>query len=208
MEKTIGFLFFKDMEELDFAGPWEIFGIWQKQFNGPRLITVSEIAGEVICAKGLKTSADFNFENCPDLDILLVPGGWGTRSQVNNPKLIDFIRKRSERCEYVLSVCTGALLLQKAELLDNKKATTHWSSLDKLREFKLTTVSEERFVHDGKIWTSAGISAGIDMALAFVTHYVGEELAGKIQFQVEYYPADIRYGKLDQSKDAPGYLKN
>ncbi|MDR3478929.1 MAG: DJ-1/PfpI family protein [Gammaproteobacteria bacterium] len=207
MPKTVGFLLFNDIEELDFVGPWEIFSIWSKTFDGPKTITVSQNSGEIVCAKGLKIISQYSFSNCPSFDVLVVPGGWGTRAQAENAVLIDFIRERSKHCKYILGVCTGAFLLQKAGLLDHKQATTHWRSLERLRLFEQTRVQEKRFVQDGNLWTSAGISAGIDMSLAYIAHVGGDELAGKIQFNAEYYPLDIRYGSLHRSNEAPQYLK-
>ena len=206
MPKTIGFLLFDDVEELDFVGPWEIFSIWNHAFDGPNTITVSQRGGEIVCAKGLKVISEFDFSQCPPLDILVIPGGQGTRAEVQNTVLIDFIRERAKQCEHILSVCTGAFLLQSAGLLDNKKATTHWRSLDRLREFKQITVEEKRFIQDGNLWTSAGISAGIDMALAYIAHVAGPDLAGKIQFNAEYYPLPTRYGSMHLSEEAPHYL--
>jgi transcriptional regulator GlxA family with amidase domain len=107
----------------------------------------------------------------------------------------------------VLSVCTGAFILQAAGLLKGKKATTHWRSLDRLREFQEVSVIEERFVRDGNIWTAAGISAGIDLALAFVADQAGKEVAGKVQLHAEYYPDNTKYGSAHLAPEAPDYIK-
>jgi transcriptional regulator GlxA family with amidase domain len=132
----------------------------------------------------------------------------GTRKEVNNLVLEGFIATQSRKCKAVLSVCTGAFLLHKAGLLSGKKATTHWNSLDRLRSLGDVTVIEERFVRDGNIWTSAGVSAGIDLMLAFIADFAGDETAGKVQFAAEYYPSGQRYGSPYISSMAPGYLKN
>lgn len=205
---SIGFLLFHEVEELDFVGPWEMIGIWGRMFDGPKkIITVSQHGGEIKCSKGLVIKVDNSFSNCPKLDCLVVPGGWGTRAEVNNSVLINFIRTTTVNCSHVLSICTGAFLLQSAGLLDNKRATTHWKSLARLRAFKLTTVVEERIVKDGNILTSAGISAGIDMTLKFISEVAGEETASKVQLQAEYYPSGKVYGNVFQQPEVPSYLK-
>ncbi len=207
MSDTFGFLMFNDVEELDVVGPWEVISIWSKNFNGPKkVITVSQTAGAIHCARGLQIISEYDFTNCPKLDYLLVPGGWGERSESSNEKLVNFIRTTGNQCKAVLSVCTGALLLQAAGLLDGKKATTHWKSLERLRKFDKTTVVEKRWVKDGNIWSAAGVSSGIDLALALIADVAGEETAGQIQFYIEYYPPQKRYGKKHLSKDAPKYL--
>jgi transcriptional regulator GlxA family with amidase domain len=121
--------------------------------------------------------------------------------------LIRFIEEQARNCRAVLSVCTGSFMLHRAGLLSGKKATTHWGSLDRLRALGDVKVVEERFVRDGKIWSSAGISAGIDLMLAVIADIAGEEVAGKVQFRTEYYPSGTRYGTADKSEEAPDYLK-
>jgi len=204
---TFGFLLFPDLEELDFVGPWEIINVWRMFFGGPECVTVSENGGVVACAKGLKVFADYNFENCPRLDYLLIPGGRGTRTEVNNKKLIEFVQAQSLNCKHITSVCTGSFILQAAGLLKERKATTHWGSLDRLRSFEDVRVDEKRFVRDGNIWTAAGVSAGIDLALALVAEEAGEEIAGEVQFYVEYYPSQKRYGSAHKGDKSPAYLK-
>ena len=203
-----GFLLFPDLEELDFVGPWEIIGVWGEIFEGPEhRLTVSQSLEEVKCAKGLRIVPDYSFDTCPPLDYLLVPGGWGTRKEVANGELLEFVKRQFGSCKHVLSVCTGAFILQAAGLLKGKKATTHWRSLDRLRNFQDVTVMEQRFVRDGNIWTAAGISAGIDLALAFVAEQAGEEIAGKVQLSAEYYPNNAKYGSAHLTQEAPDYVK-
>lgn len=208
MPAIIGFLVFPDLEELDLVGPLEALSVWKKHFNGPeKIVIISQKLGVVKCVNGLKIIPDHDFSDCPVLDYLVVPGGMGTRTEVNNEKLIKFIRDVSKNCKAVLSVCTGAFLLQAAGLLEGKKATTHWASLNRLRAFEKTTVIEERVIQDGNIWSSSGVSSGIDLALAFIAHIAGEEVAGKVQKYMEYYPSPKRYGDFHNAKDAPQYLK-
>ncbi len=208
MPITIGFLLFNGVEELDFVGPYEAMSVWKKHYNGPEnIVIISQEVGVIIGTNGLPMTTTHNFSNFPKLDYLVVPGGMGTRAEVNNEKLISFIRDVSKNCKAILSVCTGAFLLQAAGLLDGKKATTHWASLNRLRAFDKTIVIEERVIKDGNIWSSSGVSSGIDLALEFIAHTSGEEVAGKVQSYMEYYPSHKRYGNFHHSKDAPQYLK-
>jgi transcriptional regulator GlxA family with amidase domain len=171
-------------------------------------LTISQSGAEVQCAKGLRIVPDYSFDSCPPLDYLLIPGGWGTRKEVANKELLQFVKKQADSCKQVLSVCTGAFILQAAGLLKGKRATTHWRSLERLREFQEVTVMEQRFVRDGNIWTAAGISAGIDLALAFVADQAGEEIAGKVQLFAEYYPDNVKYGSAHLTHEAPVYAKS
>ena len=205
---NFGFLIFPDVEELDVIGPWEMIGMWGRMFDGPEnRLMVAQSDDPIACAKGLLIHPHVSFEQCPHLDFLLVPGGQGTRKEVDNRVMIEFISKQAKDCRGILSVCTGTFLLHRAGLLSGKKATTHWNSLDRLRALGDVTVIEDRIVHDGNIWTSAGVSSGIDLSLAFISDIAGEETAGKVQFAVEYYPSQKRYGVSYQNQAAPQYLK-
>lgn len=203
---TCGFLIFDDVEELDFVGPWEIFAMWAKLADGPRCVTVGETDAALTCSKGLRVIPEHAFADCPALDYLLVPGGWGTRTQVDNPALVDFIRRRAADCSQVLSVCTGAFLLHAAGLLSGRRATTHWRSLERLRGLGDVEVREQRWVRDDWIWTAAGISAGMDMALAFIADQAGPQVAGQVQLATEYYPAGTRYGDAHHALGLPAYI--
>jgi transcriptional regulator GlxA family with amidase domain len=206
---NFGFLLFPDAEELDLVGPWEIINVWRKIAGGPeQCLTISETGGEVRFAKGMRIVADCSFDDCPQLDYLLIPGGQGTRREVSNTKLLEFVRKQAASCKEVLSVCTGSFILQAAGLLEGKRATTHWGSLERLRALPDVTVTEKRFTRDGHVWTAAGVSAGIDLALALVAEEAGEEVAGEVQLYAEYYPGDKRYGEAHLNPQAPEYLKS
>jgi transcriptional regulator GlxA family with amidase domain len=205
---TFGVLIFPDVEELDFVGPWEMLRAWSRFLKGPEdCLIIAQSRQPVRCANGLSVNPDVSFEECPDLDFLLVPGGMGTHQEVDNPVLIEFIAKQAEHCQAVLSVCTGAFLLHRAGLLTGRKATTHWGSLDRLRALGDVEVVEERIVNDGEIWSSAGVSAGIDLMLAFIASNAGEDTAAKIQCGAEYFPSIKRYGTPHTHEQAPGYLR-
>ncbi|NMM25943.1 MAG: DJ-1/PfpI family protein [Glaciimonas sp.] len=206
---NFGVLVFNQVEELDFVGPWEMLTMWRKNANGPEnCIIVGQSLEPIICAKGLSINPHASFATCPPLDYLLIPGGQGTRLEVGNPVLIDFIANQAKNCKAVLSVCTGSFVLHAAGLLTGRKATTHWGSLERLRALGDVTVVEQRYVQDGNIWSSAGVSAGTDLMLAFIASVDGEAAAGKVQFAAEYYPSLVKYGGFENHAQAPAYIKS
>ncbi len=207
MNARFGFLLFDQFEDLDFVGAWEMLALWSQKFDGPNeLFIINEQGGLVKSVKGLSIQSHTDFGSCPALDYLLVSGGQGTRTAVSNKQLISFIETQSKNCKQMLSVCTGAFLLQAAGLLTNKTATTHWASLDRLKAFTDVNVVEQRYVNDGDIWTSAGVSAGIDMVLAFIAATAGEVVAGDIQLLAEYYPQLRIYS--NSKNYLPAYVAN
>ena len=209
MSASFGILIFPEAEELDFVGPWEVLTMWSKIADGPsNCLLVAQSMTPVVCAKGMSVLPHVSFENCPPLDYLLVPGGQGTRTEVNNKVLLEFVSTQARTCKAVLSVCTGAFVLHAAGLLSGKRATTHWGSLDRLRALGDVTVVEERFVQDGIVWSSAGVSAGIDLMLAFINAVASAETAGKVQFAAEYYPSPVTYGGFENHAQAPAYVRN
>ncbi len=187
---TIGILLFDGVEELDFAGPWEVFASLAENVDDLRVVTVAEEMRTIRCAKGLRVEPDTAFADAPALDVVLVPGGQGTRHEVANPVLIEWLRKTAERCTWVTSVCTGALLLHEAGPARGKNLTTHWSFIEGMRERGDATVKENvRYVRDGNLVTAAGVSAGIDMALWVVGQIYGVHHARQVQRFMEYDPA-------------------
>ncbi|UCE84570.1 MAG: DJ-1/PfpI family protein [Deltaproteobacteria bacterium] len=191
MPTTFGILLFDDVEELDFAGPWEVFAMAARgREEDVRVVSVAERAEPVRAAHGLRVIPDCDFASAPPLDVLLVPGGQGTRREVDNPVLLDWIRKNAARCQWVTSVCTGSLLLCASEVAKGKRITTHWAFVANLRERGEATVLEGvRYVRDGNLVTSAGVSAGIDMSLWVVGQLYGPDYARKVQHFMEYDPA-------------------
>jgi transcriptional regulator GlxA family with amidase domain len=191
MAITTGILLFEGAEELDFAGPWEVFTMARAGgHEADRVVTIAERAAPVRCAKGLRVIPDHAFADAPPLDVLLVPGGQGTRREVENPVVLDWLRKAAEPCTWVTSVCTGALLLHGAGLARGRRVTTHWAFVAQLRERGDVTVLEKvRYVRDGKVVTAAGVSAGIDMSLWLVGQIHGAEHARQTQRFMEYDPA-------------------
>lgn len=205
---NFGIVVFDGAEELDFVGPWEMLTMWRKLAGGPeQCFIVGETGGAVQCAKGLSINPHLSFADCPPLDYLLVPGGQGTRREVDNPLLLGFVADQAKSCKAILSVCTGAFVLHAAGLLSGKAATTHWASLERLRALGDVKVREHRFVRDGAVWSSAGVSAGIDLMLAFIASVADPETAGQVQLQAEYYPSSHLYGNGEIRAQAPAYVQ-
>ena len=196
--KTVGMVIFDDAEVLDFCGPFEVFSATRldeekrREEASPFDVRLVSERGETITASGgMRVVSDHGFENCPKLDILCVPGGWGTRRELSNPAMLVWLRSRAAEVELLTAVCTGSMLLGFAGLLDGRRATTHWRSLDWMRESfpSLSVAYDEHVVDDGTLITSAGISAGIDLALKVVARYCGESIARATARHMEYpYP--------------------
>ncbi len=198
--KRVGIVIFPEVEVLDFCGPYEVFSVVRLNEERRReepspfeVLLVAEQAEALTTSGGMRVLPDCTLADCPALDTLVVPGGWGTRRQINNEVLIRWIKERGQQVETLTSVCTGAMLLGQAGLLDGRRATTHWRSLAWMREsFPLVTVEEQlHVVEDGHIVTSAGIAAGIDLALKVVGRYYGEAVARATARHMEYrFPED------------------
>jgi transcriptional regulator GlxA family with amidase domain len=186
---TTGFLIFPDAEELDFVGPWEVFTMARHVKPDDRCVLIAQSAEPVRCAKGMRVLPDHTFADAPELDVVLVPGGIGTRREVANAALIDWLRKSGARARWVTSVCTGSLLLHEAGFAADKRITTHWGFVSALRERGANVLERVRYVRDGNLVTAAGVSAGIDMALWLLGQIHGVEVARQVQRAMEYDPA-------------------
>jgi transcriptional regulator GlxA family with amidase domain len=185
--KTIGFVLFEGFELLDVFGPAEAYGIHDAG-GAFRLVMVAQTAGKLTSAQGPAAVAEFGFADCPHLDLMLVPGGIGTRREVDNPAMISWLQTRAQEVELVTSVCTGAGLLARAGILDGRRATSNKRSLDWVMSQgpKVEWVQQARWVEDGKFATSSGVSAGIDMALAIIARICGKDVAEKVAISMEY----------------------
>jgi transcriptional regulator GlxA family with amidase domain len=200
--KRVGILVFPNVEVLDFCGPYEVFSVTRLHEDRRReeaspfeVLLVGESREPVVATGGLRVIPDATLEACPVLDILVVPGGWGTRREIRNPRVLTWIAERAKEVETLTSVCTGAMLLGQVGLLDGRRATTHWRSLDWMRQsFPAVTVEDKlHVVEDGQVLTSAGISAGIDMALLVVARHFGEAIGRATARHMEYpFPDDNR----------------
>ena len=189
MPTTTGMLIFDDAEELDFVGPWEVFTMVRHIIPDDRVVTIAQTREPIRAAKGMRVIPDHSFEDAPKLDVVLVPGGIGTRREVNNSALIDWLRKTGASCTWVTSVCTGSLLLHEAGFAKGRRVTTHWGFVKTLRERGADVLENVRYVRDGNVVTSAGVSAGIDMALWLVGQIHGVTVARQVQRAMEYDPA-------------------
>jgi transcriptional regulator GlxA family with amidase domain len=175
---------FDQMTALDAIGPYEV--LWRPP--GWEVVFVAAEPGPKRMETGmLSLVADRPLSDVPEPDIVMVPGGAGTRSS-GHEELIEWIRSAHEGSRWTTSVCTGAILLGRAGVLDGLRATTHWASLDRLREFGAEPVGDERVVEEGKVITAAGVSAGIDMALRLLQIELGDEMAQAVQLSIEYDP--------------------
>jgi transcriptional regulator GlxA family with amidase domain len=191
--KHIGISLFTDVEELDAIGPWEVLSYWTRSFpeDGYAVSCLSASGGLVRCAKGLVVRADHSYADAPPFEVLVYPGGQGTRAQLHDDAQLDWVRSRRTEVALMTSVCTGSLVYAAAGLLRGRPATTHWRSLDLLADLDPTidVRANERFVDDGDVITSAGISAGIDMALHLVKRLAGVERAREVRRGIQYDPA-------------------
>ncbi|HEY3276637.1 MAG TPA: DJ-1/PfpI family protein [Syntrophorhabdaceae bacterium] len=199
--KKVGILIFDEVEALDFCGPFEVFSVTRlhEESRGEdpspfEVLLVAEKADPVITTGGMKVVPHCGIATCPRFDILFIPGGMGTRREMGNEPLITWISERAREAGTVASVCTGSMLLGRAGLLKGRRATTHWALLDWMRDlFPDTKVERDlHVVEDGNIFTSAGISAGIDCALLIVAKYFGDGVSRETAKRMEYpYPETL-----------------
>lgn len=189
---NVGILLFNEVEVLDFAGPFEVFSLakYEGTNHQPfRVKTIAEKKDLIIARNGLKVMPDYSFEDALDLDILIIPGGYGAEEiEIHNETVIKWIQETSKAVKIIASVCTGAFLLAKAGLLDGKKATTHWMDLERLEnDFPLIKVQPAvKFVEEGNIITAGGISAGINMSFHIMTKVLNKEIAIYTAKRMEY----------------------
>ena len=185
-----GIFLFEGAEELDWAGPWEVLASWAHGFpeDGVEVVTIAQHEGPVTCAKGLRVLADHTWADAPPLDVLVYPGGRGTRPQVTDEAIHDWLHSMDGILR--TSVCTGSLVFAGAGLLEGRPATTHWGSLDHLAEIDPTIEvrPRDRFVDSGDIITASGVSAGIDMALHLIKRLHSTERAREVKRYIQYEP--------------------
>lgn len=188
---NIGILIFDEVEVLDFAGPFEVFSIATDD-NATKLFNVSIIAeaNRIITARnGLKVLPDYSLQDTNKIDILIIPGGFGAETvEFKNKALLEWIIETNQKTIITASVCTGAIILAETKLLDNKKATTHWMDIDRLKKDypAIQVMTNKKYVEDGKFITSGGISAGINMSLYIIEKLFGNETAVNTAKRMEY----------------------
>jgi cyclohexyl-isocyanide hydratase len=179
---VIGFVLFPGLTALDLVGPYEVLAR-----TGARCLFLARDRRRVQCDRGMELTPDETFPECPPLDVLVVPGGPGQTPAMEDQELMAFLRAHSAGARWTASVCTGALLLAGAGLLTGRPATTHWLAMAELRRLGARP-TQERIVWDAPFVTAAGVSAGIDLALALTARIHGDELAQRIQLAIEYDP--------------------
>jgi transcriptional regulator GlxA family with amidase domain len=188
----IALICFDDMEELDLVGPWEVLRMWQLQHpeDGVEVFTASLDGEAVTCAKGMRIVTDMSAQDIGDVDVLLLPGGRGTRPMIQNQPALDFLKEHAGKDTLMTSVCTGSLVFAAAGLLANRPATTYWSALDLLQglDESIELRPDDRFVDSGEVITAAGVSAGIDMALHLVARLHSEDRARQVKKEIQYDP--------------------
>lgn len=206
MNDQLGILLYDYVQPMDVIGPWEVFSFWKNILQAPiDMCLISEHGGLVQCDNGITLKATYDFEHAPQLDYLIVPGGRGRFTQVNNETLINFINTQAQGCKYLLSICTGMFLLYKAGLLDKKLVTTYWRALPEAQGFKNIHITEQRIVKNENIWLCSGVTSGIDLALELIRELDGKEAAGKLQLLLEYFPNENVYTTADMVHSLPPY---
>lgn len=205
---TIGVLMFDEMQPLDFIGPWEVLATWTSlPESNIELISIAPKNKPVQCINQVTLSPHTDIAHCPDLDALVLTGGTGVQTLVHDKEWMSFILEKAQQAEHIISICTGAFFLEKLGLLDGQKATTYWRAIPELEKNSNIEIVEERIVRDGNLWVSGGVTSGIDIALAFISDFAGEEKAGEVQLLLEYFPDNPGFAqKADISKLPDYYL--
>jgi len=195
--KTIGIFIFNDAEELDFVGPYEVFTMintilqHRKESDEVKVILISEDGKDIIGKKGMRVGAHAAMTDIDKLDVICIPGGQGARAQINKHAVINWVKKVAPTCEWVTSVCTGSFILAKAGLTKGKKMSTYWGAFEEFKQLGLEgeLLPHVRYVRDGNLVTSAGVSAGIDMALWLTGQMFTPTFARAVQRGMQYDPA-------------------
>ena len=195
--KSIGIFIFDDAEELDFVGPYEVFTMintvleYQGKPNAVEVFLISENGADITGKKGMRVGAHRAMPDVAQLDVLLVPGGMGSRVQIKNNAVLHWVKNISSTCEWITSVCTGSFILAAAGLTQGRRISTYWGAFEEFRKLNLPgeLVPDVRYVKDGNVVTSAGVSAGIDMALWITGQMFTPSFARKVQRGMQYDPA-------------------
>lgn len=192
MTTRIGIYLFTDAEELDWVGPWEVLQFWARMWpdDDVEVFTFARTEGPITGAKGLRVLPDHTLESAPPLDVLVYPGGMGTRAHLGNDELRNWLRALADSGTLMTSVCTGSLVFADAGLLKGRPATTYWAAMEVLGSLddSIELRPDDRFVDSGEVITAAGVSAGIDMALHLVKRLHSEERAREVRKGIQYDP--------------------
>lgn len=184
----IGILIFPQVEELDFVSPFEVLSYINKiQPKSTQVLLVAQHLAVIQAFNGMKIIPDYSFDTCPNLDIVVVPGGKGRLHAMHNPHIKDFLLNQSQHAQYITSVCTGAFILAEAGLLNGKKATTYYAALEELKAYPAITVEKTKVIQDGNIITSAGISSGLELGFYLIKRLLGDTMAKEVAQKIEYH---------------------
>jgi len=203
---SIGILLYPAVEELDFQGPWEMLGMWHKYAGGPKPLLVARDLSPITCAHGMRVLPDADFDSAGPLTHLLVPGGYSAFDEMKQADLVGYVRRHHVAGATMMSVCSGSFILLAAGVLAGRRASTNWKAVTMLRQAGVQ-VEEQRYTHDGPVWTSAGVSAGIDMVLAMIAATQGEEVASQVQLNAEYFPDGRIYGTAREQQPVAAYIR-
>ena len=183
----IGILIFPQVEEMDFVAPFEVLSYINKiEANSTQVFLIAETVELLQANNGMKIFPDHSFDTCPNLDILVVPGGKGRLVAMHNPKIKEFVLHQSKQAQYIASVCTGAFILAEAGLLEGKKATTYHSAFSELQVYNTTIIEKVKVVRDGNIITSAGVTSGLELGFYILKILFGSILAKEVANKIEY----------------------
>jgi transcriptional regulator GlxA family with amidase domain len=181
-------------------------GMWHKYAQGPKPLLLARDLQPVTCAHGMRVLPDVALDAAPALTELLVPGGFAAFDEMKQPDLTGFVRRQFDAGAVTMSVCSGTFILHAAGVLAGRRASTNWKVVPMLRDAGVEVV-EERYTQDGPLWTSAGVSAGIDMLLAYIAHTRGDAVASLVQLNAEYYPEGRIYGQLRETQPVAAYIR-
>lgn len=201
-----GFLIYPKIQLMDLIGPMEVLNFWRKLNPSLEIVCIAENLQPIACGNGMTLQADYTFSDAPALDYLCVPGGPGRIDAMHNAKLLGFIKQCYSQCKLIISICTGVFLLHQAGILTNHKVTTYWLALPELKNDSAIAISEERVVKSGKVWTSGGVSSGIDLIFELINEIDGKTIAGQVQLLFEYFPSNKIYCTHDDINKLPAYI--
>ncbi len=187
MAITVGVLVFDGVEEMDFAGPWEVLACVMEGRPDDRILLVSERTGPVVCDKGMRVLPDVTYQDCPPLDVIVIPGGSGARRETGNRKTVAWLRKIAPGCTWITSVCTGTFLLVGSGIAGSRRVTTHHQFIQLLRDTENADVAEGvRIMRDGNIVTAGGVMSGIEMSLWLVGQLFGPDAVSHARDYIAY----------------------
>ncbi len=209
MTKKLGMVIYPEAQSLDIIGPWEVFAIHNKIAKTPlEMFLIAEKPGPVNLDNQIQLAAHCDFNTAPQLDYLIVPGGKGRNNAMGNNNLLNFLQKQAHSADYIISICTGMFLLYQAGLLTQQTVTSYWLALPELRTLPEIKIIEQRIAKNKKIWCSAGVTSGIDLALEFISDLFGKSEAGQTQLLLEYFPEHKVYASKSDVAQLPPYQGN